>query len=151
IALSATDCALLWAPAMLTRTPYITHINGTIFWFPTDRTKYSFVHRRGLRRILATSPFSEEFVNHRAPPMGLLAKLKREAMALLHWLGVRGARRRLTFSRRMAWEVTELYGVPAEELKGAFPRSALGYRPKGDPLTRFRIGGGPVVLNVNRL
>jgi len=151
IALSATDCALLWAPAALARVPYITHINGTIFWFPTDRTKYSLVHRRGLRRILDVSPFSREFVPSRRPAMALRVRLKSEAAALVHWLGVRGAQRRVTFSRRMAWEVRQLYGVAAEELKGAFPEAALRYEPKGDPLGRFRIAGGPVVLNVNRL
>lgn len=150
IASSVTDCALLRIPARLTRTPYITHIHGTVFWFGTDLSKYSILNRRALRRVLEASPFHAAFVP-RSLGVSPTTKLRLEAQAFAYRFGVRGARRRLTMSRRMAWEVEELYGVSAEALKGAFPAAIFAYRPRRDPLASFRDHDGPVVLNVNRL
>jgi glycosyltransferase involved in cell wall biosynthesis len=151
IAHSASVSASLRLPALLTRTRYITRINGTIMWFESDLMKYSLRHREVASSILRSAPFSKEFISERPPKASPLVRVAAELEANLFTAGVRGATRRISFSRRMAWEVTQLYGVPAEELKGAFPRSALDYRPSGDPLARFRISGGPVILNVNRL
>lgn len=150
IASSVTDCALLRVPATLSRTPYVTHIHGSVFWFATDLSKYSILHRGALRRVLDASPFHGAFVPRKTRAR-LPTRLRLEAQAFAYRLGARGARLRLTLSRRTAWEVQELYGVPAQALKGAFPASIFSRRPRGDPLARFRRGSGPVVLNVNRL
>src|SRR5581483_4432211 len=101
-------------PAILTRTPYVTHVNGTLFWFPPnmDVNKYALLYRRALRRVLAVSPGHAEFIPLLPPPMTLRRRVRIEATALLHWLAVRTARQRISLSRRMAWEVETLYGKP---------------------------------------
>lgn len=153
VAMSSGDCARLLVPAFLTRTKYITHINGTQFWFPPeeDLTKYSWRYRNTLRRILEVSPQHAEFVPTSVANIGPVQRIRLELTAILHRIAVRRSRRRIAFSRRMAWEIELVYGRPAQSLKGAFPESLLDYVPKHDPVARYRIRGGPVVLNINRL
>lgn len=153
ISMSAGDCARLWLPAILTRTKYITHINGTQFWFPPeeDLTKYSWLHRRSLQKVLEVSPRHEEFVPRSVAGIGPMNRLRLELSARLHWIAVRRSSQRIAFSRRMAWEIEMIYQKPALSLKGAFPASLLSYSPRSDPAAKFRIGSGPVILNVNRL
>jgi glycosyltransferase involved in cell wall biosynthesis len=153
IAMSPNDCARLVVPCTLLRTPYITHINGTQFWFPPeqDLTKYAWSYRRVLRRVLSTSPGHAEFIPRSMQGIGPRRRLRIELTAVLHRLAVRRARQRIAFSRRMAWEIELMYGRPAVSIKGAFPESILAYVPRSDPCSDYRIGGGPVILNVNRL
>lgn len=151
IAMSATDSAFLRLPTAITRTPYLTHINGTFFWIPGDRTRYARLHRPALVRVLAVSPTHGPLIAPRLQGAGPAERLRIEVAALVHWWGVRGARERLTFSRRMAWEVEQIYGQSARALKGAFPRALLDRRPERNPLAPYREDGGAVILNVNRL
>jgi glycosyltransferase involved in cell wall biosynthesis len=153
IATSPNECARLFLPSLLTGTPYITHINGTQFWFPPeqDLTKYAWAYRKVLRKVLQASPGHEEFVPLAVRGIGPVRRVRIELSAFLHRLAVRRASARITFSRRMAWEVELMYGRPALSIKGAFPETILRYRPTTDPTRRYRIAGGPLALNVNRL
>jgi len=153
IATSPNECARLLLPSFITGTPYITHINGTQFWFPPeqDLTKYAWAYRKVLRRVLEVSPGHEEFVPLAVPGIGPALRVRIELSAFLHRLAVRRASARITFSRRMAWEVELMYERPALSIKGAFPATILRYRPRTDPALRYRVSGSPVVLNVNRL
>ena len=153
IAMSTNECARLLMPTTLIRTPYLTHINGTQFWFPPeqDLTKYAWSYRRALKTVLAVSPGHSEFVPQSVAGIGVRRRLRIELSALLHRVAVRRARQRITFSRRMAWEVELMYGRPAVSNKGAFPRSLLDHQVTSDRASGVRIRGGPVILNVNRL
>jgi glycosyltransferase involved in cell wall biosynthesis len=153
IAMSPNECARLLAPALLTGTPYITHINGTQFWFPPaqDLTKYAWSYRNVLRRVLDVSPGHAEFIPRSVRGIGPRKRIHIELSVLLHRAAVRHARQRIALSRRMAWEIELMYRRPAVSLKGAFPEAMLNYTPHGDPTAAYRIGGGPIVLNVNRL
>jgi glycosyltransferase involved in cell wall biosynthesis len=149
IASSVFDCTYLWLPARLARVPYITHIHGTFFWYDDDR-KFAWIHRAALRKVLARSPFHREFVAGGPRRSGVMATPKRELPALIFLLGARAARARLVMSRRTAWEVGEMYGVPAIVLKGAFPARIFDHVPGPDPFEDLH-ARGPVMLNVNRL
>jgi hypothetical protein len=111
IAMSAYDCARVFGPAMLTRTRYIAHINGTQFWFTDeyDLTKYSWQYRHAWRAVLARPAGHEEFLPSSAPALGIHRRPRIEGTVLLQRLAVRRARERIAFSRRMAWEVELLY------------------------------------------
>jgi glycosyltransferase involved in cell wall biosynthesis len=143
---SVYDCAYLWLPSVLTRVPYVTHIHGSVFWFATDRTKYASIHRQALQTVLEASPFHAEFVPGRRQ-LSVRERLRVEGMARLIRAGVRRARRRFTMTRRVAWEVELLYGVPAQAQRAAYPRSLLKARISPDPVTDRR----PHFLNLNRL
>lgn len=147
VATSIYDCAYLWLPSLLTRTPYVTHVHGSVFWFETDRTKYASIHRQALSRLLDASPFHGEFVP-RHLRLSLAQRLRAELMARLIRAGVRRARRRFTMSRRVAWEVELLYGVPAQAQRGAYPRSLLKAEPTPAPTSSDQ---HPHFLNLNRL
>jgi glycosyltransferase involved in cell wall biosynthesis len=153
MAMSTNECALLLIPSILTRTRYMTHINGTVFWFPNEQnlTKYALLYRRAFSAIARASPSMREFVPLERPALALVKRIRLETSAVLHWLAVRRASERISFSERMAWEVRLLYGRSAVCLKGAFPRRMLGYKPTTRPLDAFRRNGGPIIFNANRL
>jgi glycosyltransferase involved in cell wall biosynthesis len=153
IAASANDCSRLFLPAMLTRTRYITYINGTQFWFTSDQdvTKYSWLHRRALQEVLEISPWHRQFVDVARPRLGWRRRAQIELSGVFHLLAVRHADVRIAFSRRMAWEIELIYGRPAMGLKGAVPEEMLRHLPATDPTAAHRRHGGPLVLNVNRL
>ncbi|HET6965644.1 MAG TPA: glycosyltransferase family 4 protein [Acidimicrobiales bacterium] len=152
IAMSSNDCVHLMIPSLLTRTVFVTHINGTQFWFPPeqDMTKYAWVYRHIRARILTSTPGHREFVKGTVA-LGLAGRARIELTARLHRAAVRRAQERITFSRMMASEVELIYGRSALALKGAFPERILTYEPQTDPCSPFRSRGLRTVLNINRL
>ena len=79
------DCPILYMTTLFSNLRYLTHIHGTIMWFPDDNTKYSFLHRKASRhlrlRVIGHQQFYPEF--RKAP--SLLSALKRISLKMRYW------------------------------------------------------------------
>jgi len=153
IAQRAGDSIPIGIATLFTRTPYVVHINGTVFWFDNAQNlyKYSILHKRVFDTIRSSLWGHLEFYPREAPNMSLVARLAWEAKAVLMLWGVRRASEVINFTNRMAWEVELLYRRKGRVIRGAVPRTALNYLPKQDIKAKLGLGGKAIILNVNRL
>ncbi len=151
ISTSSADCADLYFATLLTPLRYVTHIHGTIFWFPNELLKYALVHRKVFHEIRESVIGHKEFIPAKPPESSLARQVVKEFAAFFRILGVRKAGRVFVLSNQMKWEVGKLYNKEATVLKGAFPEKIFRYTPSQDIRARLGLQGKRIILNVNRL
>ena len=151
ISTTAWDCVLLYFATLFTSFSYVTHIHGTIFWFPNDLLKYAFIHKKAFDEIRESVIGHKEFISIKPPKSGLARRILKEVYAIAIYIGVRKAKKIFVLSNQMRWEVKKLYGKDAIVLKGAFPSEILNYKTKQDIKERLGLVDKRMILNVNRL
>ena len=151
ISTTAWDCVSLYLATVFTPFYYVSHIHGTIFWFPNDLLKYALIHKKVFNEIRESVIGHKEFISIETPKSGLVKRIFKEAYAVAMYIGVRKAEKIFVLSNQMKWEVNKLYGKDAIVLKGAFPSEILNYKPKIDIKERLCLIDKRMILNVNRL
>jgi glycosyltransferase involved in cell wall biosynthesis len=151
ISTSAWNCIDLYYATLFTPFAYVTHIHGTIFWFPRDLLKYALIYRKVFNEIRESVVGHKDFISVKPQKSNLTERLLKEIVAIAMYLGVRKAKKIFVLSNQMKWEVNKLYGKGAIVLKGAFPTEILNYNPKQNVKEKLDLENERVILNVNRL
>ena len=145
------DCSILYLVTLFSRIRYITHIHGTIMWFPDEMTKYSFLHRRVMRTLRKRVAGHRQFYpEHRRAPT-IMAALKREFTAWIRYIGVRKAAAVFTLSQLMADEIRSLYNKKAVVLQGAYETAIFHHRVRHSIKADLKLSDKRIILNINRL
>ena len=145
------DCGILYIATLYPRIRYVTHIHGTIMWFPGENTKYSFLHRKNMRDLIGVVTGHRQFYLGRRKATTLSARIKRELDAVIHYLGVRKAEKVFTLSNLMAREIHHLYGKPAIVLRGAYESRIFEHTIRSSIKEDLQLEANRVILNINRL
>jgi len=145
------DCGILYIATLFSKIKYLTHIHGTIMWFPDENTKYSFLHLNVMRQLRKRVIGHQQFYPEARKASTWASAFKREVNAWIRYLGIRKAETVFTLSELMAAEILCLYGKKAVVLKGAykpciFDRVA-NYSIKAD----LGLADKKIILNINRL
>jgi glycosyltransferase involved in cell wall biosynthesis len=151
ISTTAWNCIDLYYATLFTPFAYVTHIHGTIFWFPRDLLKYALIHRKVFNEIRDSVVGHKEFISIRPPKSSLARRILKEVQAVAEYIAIRRAKKVFVLSNQMRWEVKKLYGKDAIVLKGAFPSEIFDYKPKIDVKERLNLVDKRMLLNVNRL
>jgi len=144
-----------WSPLFLamlfTKIPYITHIHGTMFWFPTDLLKYALIHRRVFNDIRNTLKGHREFISLK-PNCSFKNRFLLELRATLDYLAVRSALKIIVLTERVRWEVKKLYGRNSIIARGCLDPSIFNHSPKEDISRKLNLHGNTIIiLSVSRL
>lgn len=132
--------------------PYIVHHNSPVLLHHGEEPTiaYSWLHRKAFREIRTWSHGSRHHVRP-VRHLGLKARIKTEAKALLNLLSLRSARLVVVLSRLTAKELKILYGIDAAVIRGCLSPSILSYQPKNDVRQALGLRDKRVVLSVSRL
>ncbi len=150
VAQTNLDAMYLYLATMLAPIPYIVHLHGTLFWFNEETLKYAFIHRRVFQEIRNSLAGHKEFVPVK-PHCSLKEQIASEFLAVLDYLAVRKARRIITLTDQLKWEITKLYGRDSTVARGCLPPEALNYRPGQDVRRKLGLESERIILSIGRL
>jgi glycosyltransferase involved in cell wall biosynthesis len=148
---SEYDAALIKIALFGIRYRLISFIFGQMFQFPLDLAKYSFPFKKNFNEIRQSTPGYREFVPAARPTTRLRDIILAQAIAIPRYFAIRSSEAIFVFSKQVRWEVSKLYGASAHILKGAYPRSVIGYAFNFD---RSKITDKPsqrIILSLSRL
>jgi len=151
IAQSNADCVYLYLATKFTGIPYVTHIHGTIFWFPEDLLKYAIIHKKVFNEIRNSVAGHGEFIPPKLPKCGLVKRIKIEAGAVLDYLAVRNAKKIFVLTDQVKWEVKKLYCKDAITVRGCLDPKILKYKPKQNIKEKLGLKDKKIILNIGRL
>ncbi len=151
ISTNSADCIYLYFATLFTSFSYVTHIHGTIFWFPDELLKYAIIHKKVFLEIRDSVAGHREFISIKPSKLSLLKWIFKEVTAIAMYMGVRKAKNIFVLSNQMKWEVKKLYGKDSIVLKGAFPSKIFNYKPRQNIKDRFGLMHKKMILNINRL
>lgn len=150
IASSNWNAILLYLATMFTSIPYITHVHGTLFWFIGDTLKYTLIHKRVFSEIRESIIGHKEFIPVR-PQCSFKRRIASEFLAILDYLAIRKARKIVTLTDQLKWEIKKLYDKDAVVARGCLPREALSYKPKKDIKQKLGLQDKRIIFSVGRL
>ena len=150
IASSLWNSMYLYFALRFTSIPYISHIHGTIFWFPEDTYKYALIHKIAFSVVRESVLGHKEFIPQ-YPQCRFKRRIVSEFLALISFLAVRKARKIITLTDHLKWEIKILYGRDAVVARGCLPSEALLYRPKDDMKRKMGLQGKRIILSIGRL
>lgn len=150
IASSNGSAMYLYLATMFTPIPYIAHLHGTLFWFIEDTLKYALIHKRVFSEIRKSVIGHKEFIPEH-PQCSFKRRIASEFFAILDYLVVKKARKIITLTDQLKWEVQKLYGKDAIVARGCLATKALSYRPKQDIRLKLGLQGKKVIFSVGRL
>ena len=150
IASSNWNAVYLYFATLLTSIPYIAHLHGTLFWFIGDTLKYALIHKRVFSEIRESVIGHEEFIPER-PQCSFKKRMASQFLAIIDYLAVKKARKIITLTDQLKWEVKKLYGREAIVARGCLPPEALAYQPKQDIKQRLELEGKRIIFSVGRL
>ena len=91
---------------------YIGHIHGTMFWFIDDTMKYTLMYKGVFKEIRESVTGHKEFISA-YPPKGARKRILSELLAIIDYLAIRKARKIITLTDQLKWEIKKLYGIEA--------------------------------------
>lgn len=152
IAQSYWDAEVLYLATLFTNIPYIVHIHGTPFWFDPQRDlrKYGLIFRKVFDEIRNSLYGHREFIP-KNPKISLKDKVKLNILAILDYLAVRKAKRIITLTDQLKWEIKKMYGRDAIVSRGCLDPEILNYKPKRDIKKELGLEGKRIILNIGRL
>lgn len=152
IAQSYWDAEVLYLATPLTNIPCIVHIHGTPFWFDPqcDLRKYGLIFRKIFDEIRNSLYGHREFIP-KNPKISLKDKVKLNILAVLDYLAVRKAKRIITLTDQLKWEIKKMYGRDAVVSRGCLDPEILNYKPKKDIKKELGLEGKRIILNIGRL
>ena len=140
----------IYLATLFTSIPYIVHIHGTLFWFSEDTMKYAFIHKKTFSEIRESVTGHKEFIPE-CPQCGLKKRIASEVLAVFDYLLVRKARKTITLTDQLKWEVKKLYDRNAVVARGCLSPEALSYQPKEDIRQKLGLQNKRIVFSVGRL
>ena len=150
IASSNGNALYLYLATLFTSIPYIVHIHGTLFWFIGDTMKYALVHKKVFSVIRESVIGHKEFIS-KHPQCSFKRRKASELLAILDYLAVRKARKIITLTDQLKWEVKKLYCKEAVVARGCLPPEALSYQPKGNVKRKLGLQNKRIIFSVGRL
>ena len=150
IASSNSNALYLYLATMFTSIPYIVHIHGTLFWFIGDTLKYALIHKKVFSAIKESVIGHEEFIPVH-PQCSFKRRMASEFFAIIDYLVVKKARKIITLTDQLKWEIQKLYGRDAVVARGCLPAEALSYQPKEDIRQILGLQSKKIILSVGRL
>lgn len=144
------DGMYLYLATMFTPIRYAIHIHGTLFWFPEDTLKYSFIHKNVFSEIRESVAGHKEFIPDKIK-LSLLERLKVECLSLLEYLAVRKAVSIFVISNHMKWEVEKLYNVQSIVAHGCLSTENLNFCPKRNIKNELHLENNRIILSISRL
>ncbi|MFQ5866783.1 MAG: glycosyltransferase family 4 protein [bacterium] len=147
------DTIYLFWSTLFTGIPYTTHMHVTIFWYENERSllKYALVHRKAFREIINSVPGHRDFTPLEPPERTIFFWIKNEIIAILLYLGIKGARKIFVHSKQMQWETEKLYRKKAVSLKGAFHTDIFNYKVKKNVHAHLGLNGKKMIFHMSRL
>ena len=140
----------VYLATLFTSIPYIAHIHGTIFWFIGDTLKYSFIHRKVFSEIRESVIGHKEFIPVH-PQCNFKRRIASEFFAILDYLAVKKARKIITLTDQLKWEIKKLCGRDAVVARGCLPLEALSYQPKEGVRQKLGLQNKRIIFSVGRL
>ena len=150
IASSNGSAMYLYLATMFTSIPYMVHIHGTLFWFIGDTMKYAFIHKKVFSEIRGSVIGHKEFIPER-PQCSFKKRIASEFLAIRDYHVVRKARKVITLTDQLKWEIKKLYGRNAVVARGCLSPEALSYLPKQDIKQKLGLLGRRIIFSVGRL
>ena len=150
IASSSSNAVYLYLATMFTSIPYIAHIHGTFFWFIEDTIKYALIHKKVFSEIRESVIGHKEFIPVH-PQCSFKRRIALEFSAIIDYLAVRKARKIITLTDQLKWEIEKLYGKDAVVARGCLPAEALSYHPKEDVRQKIGLQNKKIIFSVGRL
>jgi glycosyltransferase involved in cell wall biosynthesis len=148
---SEYDVTLLRMAMIGTRTKHATFVFGQMFQFPSDLAKYAYPFNRHLNEIRLSTSGYREFISPKRPPSRFVDIFLAQAIAIPRYFAVRSSLAVFVFSKQVQWEVSKIYGVKADIMKGAFPRMILGEAFTYDGQKLKSKTGETLLLSLSRL
>ena len=140
----------LYLATLFTSIPYIVHIHGTLWWFIGDTNKYALIHKKVFSEIRESVVGHKEFIL-KHPQCSFKRRIASEFLAIIDYLAIRKARKIITLTDQLKWEIEKLYGRDAVVARGCLPQEALSYQPKQDLRQKLGLQGKRIILSVGRL
>jgi glycosyltransferase involved in cell wall biosynthesis len=150
IAQSHGGARYLSLATMFTSIPYITHIHGSMFWFPEDLLKYGLIHRGVFSEIRKSVVGHMEFIP-RQMKMSIMKRLAVEFRSVLDYFAVRKSRAIIVLTDQVKWEVAKLYKKEAIVIRGCLRPEILHYGPRKDLRSQWGLNGKTILLSIGRL
>ena len=150
IASSNWNALYLYLATLFTSIPYTVHIHGTFFWFIGDTMKYACIHKKVFSEIRESVIGHKEFIP-KHPQCSFKRRIASEFFAILDYLAARKARKIITLTDQLKWEVKKLYNRDAVVARGCLPAEALSYQPKEDVRQKLGLQGRKIIFSVGRL
>ncbi len=147
---SENDTTFLYLAMLFTKKKYSTLIFGQMFQIPEDPTRYSFVFRKHLKKIISSYVGYRETIPLRRPKQSFGKWFIIELWSILKYFAVKNSNSLIVFSKQVQWEVKLLYGRDAIIQKGGFRKADLISLTKLNNKFKDRPTQS-VVLMVNRL
>jgi len=144
------DGMYLYFATLFTPVRYAIHIHGTLFWFPEDMLKYSFIHKKAFSEIRESVAGHKEFIPDKIK-FSLVQRLKIECLALLCYLAVRKAAHVFVLTDHIKWEVEKLYHVPSIVAQGCLSTENLNFRPQKNIKKELGLENKRIILSLGRL
>lgn len=144
------DGMYLYIATLFTPVRYALHIHGSLFWFPEDTIKYSFLFRRVFHEIRESVAGHKEFIPEKKN-CNFVERIKVECLALLNYLSARKAISVFVISNHMKWEVDKLYGIQSVVSHGCLSAEQLHFVPRRNIKRELRLESKKVIFSLSRL
>jgi len=145
------DCGILFLTTLFSNVKYVIHIHGTIMWLPEENTKYSFLHRKTMKKLRKQVIGHQQFYPEIQKSQSLAQTIIREFNTFIRYIGICMSENIFTLSRLMANEIFELYGKSSVVLKGAYEPSIFDHKITHSLKSDLNLTDKRLILNINRL
>lgn len=147
---NTSDSMLMYVAKAGLRIPCLTHIHGTLFWFPDDDKKYATIFRHAFDRVRSSVFGHSAFIPPRRR-FSILERVRIECLGLLNYLAVRNSYLVIVLTEQVQWEVQELYGKEAVVARGCLGSKFLVPKAPRMPRLMHCMRGQRVILSLGRL